>query len=491
MDRYLYLVWTLVLFFQTVALPEASHGEEPAITKALGAVSTERMVADVALLSSEGLNGRQAGTADDELAAEYFARQLNALSPKIPLVPLDMDDVAAVTVTTISPDPSLSVEFPGRSKSERMMSRVGVDYLPILDSPSVQIHAPVIFVGYGIADAARGFDEYAGIDVKGRVVLFLRGRPERYAGQITHAGKVRIAHDKGAVAYLTATGPILHAYEARRGIGGKPSAYYSQSPVELAGAWISTELAERIVAGTGHSLRDRQERLHQLSFQSHQTDAVMDMQWTSVRTPGSLRNIGFLLTGSDEDWKDETVILGAHRDHFGRQAGLMFAGADDNASGTAVVLETARAIAESGLRPKRSILFVSFSGEEQGLLGSKSYVRRPVRPLDRTKAMINVDHAGIGNGRLTVGVTGIDKAVAAAAGRLAEMEDRLDLFGFFPGGDHVPFKEAGVPTVTIVSGGTHSHFHQPTDRADTITAEILATAARYALSLTLHLANAP
>lgn len=491
MDRYLYLVWTLVLFFYTAALPRASHGEESAITQALGAISIERMVADVELLSSERLNGRQAGTPDDELAAEYFARQLSELSLKIPLVPLVMDDSAAVTVTTISPDPSLSLELHGRSKSERMTFRAGTDYLPILDSPSVQIHAPVVFVGYGIADTARGFDEYAGIDVKGRVVLFLRGKPERYAGQITHAEKVRIAHEKGAVAYLTATGPILHAYEARRGIGGKPSAYYSQSTVELAGAWISTELAERIVAGSGDSLKDRQERLHQLSFQSHQTAAIIDMQWTSSRTPGALRNIGFLLAGAEDDWKDETVILGAHRDHFGRQAGLLFAGADDNASGTAVVLETARAIAQSGVRPKRSVLFVSFSGEEHGLLGSKSYVRHPVRPLDRTKVMINVDHAGIGNGRLTVGITGLDKAVASAAGRLAGMEDRLDLFGFFPGGDHVPFKEAEVPTVTIVSGGTHSHFHQSTDRADTITPEILATAARYALSLTLHLANMP
>jgi hypothetical protein len=485
------VVCAFLLFLHSATAPGASHGEEPAIAQALEAISTERMVSDVALLSSEQLNGRQAGTPDDEFAAEYVARQLRESGPKVPLVPLAMDDSAAVTVTTISPTPSLSVEFPGRLKSERTMFRVGIDYLPILDSPSVQIHAPIVFVGYGIADTARGFDEYAGIDVKGRVVLFLRGKPERYAGQITHAEKVRIAHEKGAGAYLTATGPILHAYEARRGIGGKPSAYYSQSPIELPGAWISTELAERIVARAGDSLRDRQERLHQLSFQSHQTAAVMEMQWTSARTPGIVRNIGFLLAGSEDAWRDETVILGAHRDHFGRQAGLLFAGADDNASGTAVVLETARVIAQSGLRPKRSILFLSFSGEEQGLLGSKAYVRHPIRPLDRTKVMINVDHAGIGNGRLTVGLTGLDKAVAAAAGRLAGMEDRLDLFGYFPGGDHVPFKEAGVPTITIVSGGTHSHFHQPTDRADTITPEILAAAARYAVSLTLQLANAP
>jgi hypothetical protein len=105
--------------------------------------------------------------------------------------------------------------------------------------------------------------------------------------------------------------------------------------------------------------------------------------------------------------------------------------------------------------------------------------------------MINVDHAGIGNGRLTVGLTGMDKAFATEVGHLAGIEDQLDLFGFFPGGDHVPFKEAGVPTATIVSGGTHPHFHQPTDKADTINAEILKKAARYALALTLQMANAP
>jgi Zn-dependent M28 family amino/carboxypeptidase len=105
--------------------------------------------------------------------------------------------------------------------------------------------------------------------------------------------------------------------------------------------------------------------------------------------------------------------------------------------------------------------------------------------------MINVDHAGIGNGRLTVGVTGLEKSLAGEAGRLAGVGDHVDLFGFFPGGDHVPFKEAGVPTFTIVTGGTHPHFHQPTDRADTVNAELLIRAARYTLALTLHLADSP
>ncbi len=186
----------------------------------------------------------------------------------------------------------------------------------------------------------------------------------------------------------------------------------------------------------------------------------------------------------------ETVVVGAHRDHFGRQAGLLFPGADDNASGTAILIEVARAIMASGARPQRTILFASFSGEEQGFLGSRLYVSRPTRTLEHTVAMINVDHAGIGNGRLTVGVNGISKESAVEAGRIAGLEDKLDLFGYFPGGDHVPFKEAGVPTIAIVSAGRHLHFHQPTDQLETLDPQVLHTVARYVLSLTWLLSHA-
>ena len=200
-----------------------------------------------------------------------------------------------------------------------------------------------------------------------------------------------------------------------------------------------------------------------------------------------LANVLGVISGTGPDW----IVIGAHRDHFGKPAGIMFPGADDNASGTAVILEVARALMKAKFTPQRSILFVSFSGEERDLLGSRLYVSRPLVPLAATKAMINIDHAGIGNGRLTVGVTGLDKSVAAKAGTTTGLSDTLDLYGFFPGGDHVPFKEAGVPTVTIVSGGVHPHFHQPTDNADTLDPEILTTVARYALALTWQLANEP
>jgi Zn-dependent M28 family amino/carboxypeptidase len=216
-----------------------------------------------------------------------------------------------------------------------------------------------------------------------------------------------------------------------------------------------------------------------------------EVRWRSTQQNGTLQNVVALLPGQDAAHQHDAIVIGAHRDHFGKQGGLLFAGADDNASGTAVILEVARVLTSIPVGPKRSIIVVSFSGEEQGLLGSKLYVTQPIVPLTATAAMINVDHAAVGNGRLTIGVTGLEKPAAQQAGERAGLADRIDLFGFFPGGDHVPFKEAGVPTVTVVSGGIHPHFHQPTDTADTVNADILSAAARYILAIAWQLADAP
>lgn len=399
---------------------------------------------------------------------------------------------APTDFTTIAPHARLTLQRGERS----ITAQLGVEYLPILDSPSVDLTAPIVFVGYGISDPADRFDEYDGVDVRNRVVLFLRGKPEGYSKPLTHVDKERVARAKGAVGFLTATAPVLTTYEARRHAGHAPKALYGRTSGErhLPGAWISTDLAERVISGSETprgemSLRALQMQLDRLAPQSRTTAVSAAMQWTSGETAGTLYNVLGFLPAEDSATDGECVILGAHRDHFGRQAGLLFPGADDNASGTAVLLEVARLLAQSEVKPKRSILFVSFSGEEQGLLGSKFYVSRPVLPLSKTRAMINVDHAGVGNGRLTVGVTGRSKEVAQRAAADAGLSGRLDVFGFFPGGDHVPFKEAGVPTLTIVSGGSHPHFHQPDDTADTIDPDILAAVTRYVLALTWQIAN--
>ena len=483
-----------------------SEDDQRAWLRALDGLSNERMLADVRTLSSPAFNGRQAGSADDLRSAQWVARELTLAGVQLPLI--DNNGIAfpspramkgepvgimalMVSTSLIEPNPVVRTG----AADQLVTAQLSRDYLPVFDSPSANLQGQVVFVGYGIVDPAQGIDDYAGVDVKNCIVLFLRGKPDHYPSPVSHADKVRFARQKGALGYLTATGPVLTPYETRRGVTGRPSAFYGQLPPDqsLPGAWISTELAETLLAGSGEEsapdrLRTLQEQLNNApSARSRLANRYASLHWKTTIQDGLLTNVVGMIPGTGPD----TIVIGAHRDHFGRPAGLLFPGADDNASGTAVILEVARTLGKIGLRPQRTILFLSFSGEERDLLGSRLYTSRPVIPLGSTKAMINIDHAGVGNGLLTVGITGIEKSTAKDAGWAAVLVNKLNLYGFFPGGDHVPFKEAGIPTVTIVSGGVHPHFHQPTDTADTINPEILQTIARYVLALAWQLANAP
>ena len=491
----------LMLPAATVAAQQTDHRLPPI----LDIIAPERILADIRTLSGPSFNGRQTGTEDDLRSAQWVAQEFLSAGLRFPKVfngaltvpPFTGKDgvtagimAALVPTPLLSPDPTLRIGS-GDTLSAAML---GSDYLPIFDAPSADLQGRIVFVGYGIVDPAQGIDDYAVVEVKDSIVLFLRGKPDHVTHPVSHAEKVRSAREHGALAYLTATGPILHPYEVRRGVTGSPSAFYGQLPPDQAipGAWISTALAEQILADPNSATPDRlralQEQLNRSSsVQSILTTHSASLQWTTTTQHGMLTNVLGVIPGTGADW----IVVGAHRDHFGKPAGVLFPGADDNASGTAVILEIARALMKAKFTPQRSMLFVSFSGEERDLLGSRLYISRPIVPLAATKAMINIDHAGIGNGRLTVGVTGLDKSAAAEAGQAAGLSDKLDLYGFFPGGDHVPFKEAGVPTVTVVSGGVHPHFHQPTDDADTIDPEILKSVARYALALTWQLANEP
>ncbi|MDI3466880.1 MAG: PDZ domain (also known as DHR or GLGF) [Nitrospira sp.] len=481
-----------------------AQSPETNLQTAIGSLSAERMLTDIRMLSGPSFNGRQSGTKDDLQSAQWVVQEFLSAGLRLPLVHngslapflagnggISSGTLASLISTPlIAPDPILRV-----GPTDHLAIKIpGSDYLPIFDSPSADLQAHIVFVGYGIVDPAHGIDDYAGADVNNCIVLFLRGKPEHYPRPVSHADKVRFAREHGAIGYLTATGPILHPYEIRRGVTGNPSAFYGQLPLDQAipGAWISTALAQELLAGLSTDIPDRlrvlQERLNQASSsQATRIDRVASLQWKTTTEDGILVNVVGMIPGTGT----ESVIIGAHRDHFGHPGGMLFPGADDNASGTAVILQIARTLTKIGLSPTRTILFVSFSGEERDLLGSRLYTSRPVVPLNSTKAMINIDHAGVGNGRLTVGVTGIEAEVLREVGKTADVHEKLDLYGFFPGGDHVPFKEAGVPTVTVVSGGVHPHFHQPSDTADTIDSEILKTVARYVLAVTWQLAYQP
>ena len=280
-------------------LPAQTADDQSPLAKAFESISRERLLSDITTLSGPEFNGRQTGSRDDLTTALWLQEQFRIAVQR----PLDSPNrhsshvlpestlTRSVRVSSIASAPVVQIG----TTPDDPAADLGADYLPILDSPSIDLRAQIAFVGYGIADPASGFDEYDGIDVHNRIVLFLRGKPEHYTAPVSHADKVRTAKAKGAVGYLTATGPMLTAYEARRGMTGRPSALYALTDVDasLSGAWISTDIASRILTGqeSGHrrSLRELQETINRtLRPQSRVTDVDAQLSWVTEQTSGTL-----------------------------------------------------------------------------------------------------------------------------------------------------------------------------------------------------------
>jgi len=213
-----------------------------------------------------------------------------------------------------------------------------------------------------------------------------------------------------------------------------------------------------------------------------------------------MRNVVGILTGSDAKPAEETVVVGAHLDHVGRMAAgakhperdVIFNGADDNASGVAAMLGMARALSQGGVRPKRTIVFVAFDGEEQGLFGSRHYVSHPARPLEKTAAMINLDMVGRLNGDdVAVYGTGTGEGLKEVVGKSfagLRVKARPSGGGMIAS-DGMPFTLAGVPTLFFHTG-VHGDYHRVTDEAGKINYEGLAEVARGAARTALALADA-
>jgi hypothetical protein len=469
------------------------------VTQALSKIDLNRMYADLSELTGPYYEGRQTGTLGGRRSAEFVAGRMEELG----LLPAGPGEEGLASRSWFQQEPVRAPHLPntallefsfleGEQRGQDLIPHLQTAYMPVLDSPAVNLTAPVVFVGYGIHDPARGVNDYNGIDVRNRIVMFLRGKPPHYPKFLTHADKEKVAREQEAIGFITLTGPILSPYDSRRGMARAPLAMYSGDSDDrpLPGCWISGQLGEQLFESRKLSLREIQEHLNEgEEYGPRDLKILAHFHWQSTSQPGKLINVFGFVPGRDPVLKNETVIVGAHRDHFGRQAGMLFPGADDNASGTVLLLELARHFATAKEGPKRSVLFVSFSGEERDLLGAKLYVRTPSRPLEKTVAMINIDHVGVGNGNLTVGVTHMEKTLPYEAAEGTGLASHVKLYGYFPGGDHVPFAKANVPTVTVVSSGPHPSFHQPSDTPEKIQPNVLETAARYVLALTWLLAN--
>lgn len=445
------------------------------------------LIDHVRILSAPDLEGRAPGTPGAERAARHIARvfQEAGLRPGGDAGGY-LQTFPVPTGTRLGVTNALTVLDP---KSHTFL--VGRDFVPLAVSTDGEVTSEVVFVGYGITAPDLHYDDYAGIDVRGKVVIAMTQepraadpaspfrRPDAYHYS-DRRHKIINAREHGARAILVVTHPAADrdALPALRGLS---------QPWGILAAAVTRGTADAMLTRAGRSLADRAAAIDQaLAPQSAAlTGTRIRVQISIVREHGTTANVIGVLPGTDPSLGQEAILIGAHYDHLGRggegslapdQVGVVHPGADDNASGTAAVMGLARAFAAAGGAP-RTLVFVAFTAEEMGLLGSGHYVRHPALPLERIVLMINLDMVGrLRDGK--VYVAGVDsgnglRRFVTDAGQGLALELRGDPFG---PSDHVVFYGAGVPVLFFFTGA-HSDYHRPTDTWDRINAQGLQTVA--------------
>ncbi|MBI1346604.1 M28 family peptidase [bacterium] len=448
----------------------------------------KRLLTDVTYLSSDELEGRGLQTHGLDLAADYLAEQFRTAGLKVDLYQgTPFQEFKLYSSGTTGTVQSVVMQLPGQPAQSLV---AGHDYTSLMVTPSKPFRFPVVFAGYGITDKRRQYDDYARVDARGKAVIVLRHEPQKNEPNSPFDGtnptdhaylleKVRNAYDHGAVALILCTDAATFAEENQRetlldveltsGIGAEslPVIHCRRSIVE---AWLQNSLQRPLAdleAQIDATLKPQSALLPNAEFSG--TVAV-------VRPGKVVKNVVGVLEGQG-DLASETIVIGAHYDHLGRGGWGSLSlgandeihnGADDNASGTAVLIETARQLSSQTTARRRRVVFIGFAAEELGLYGSKRYVQDPLVPLSDTVAMLNLDMVGrLRDRHLTMFGTGTAVEWPEWLAQLAEPRElrlQMEPSGFGPS-DHAPFYEHGIPVLHFFTG-FHPEYHRPTDDPD-------------------------
>jgi aminopeptidase YwaD len=427
----------------------------------------------VELLAAPDLAGRRSGTPEGDRAAREIAGWLAAagLGPAGDgggfLQPFVIERARAASPTSV---------LSHAAGSGRLA--LGTDWVPHGGSRAGEATGELVFAGYGVS--AAGWDDYAGLDVRGKIALALAGAPPHLPdARGSRLEKLIVARERGAAALLIVSAPL-------------PAPGATGSPVDLVSGAVTPSAADALLAPAGQTVRGLAERMGETRAPAAMaTGARLRLRVEFTTTDVTAANVVGILPGTDPRLASEAVVIGAHYDHVGVIGGAVHPGADDNASGTAVVLGLARAFAAAGGAP-RTLVFVFFGAEELGLLGSSHYVSQPAWPLARTVAMLNFDMVGrMRDGGLQIG--GVD----SGGGLRRVVEDAARAEGVkvevrpspFSASDHSRFYGAGTPVLFFFTG-LHADYHRPGDTADKVDAMGLARVAAVAARVIDELAAA-
>jgi len=438
-------------------------------------VTIKELQDEIKYLSSDSLQGRLTGSTGDSLAAEYIKNKLSSYG----MIPLTGDGLQRFKVTKrVVPGKENSLIINGTSYT------LDKDFTPFSFSSNSGLEAEVIFAGYGFSingDSLK-WDDYKGIDVKGKWVLILRGDPEpdntksSFIPFGADRDKALLAKDMGAAGVLMVSGPSFDPQDTFESLSTEGFS------VDIPVLRVKKEVADAILSKTKTSVTNLEKRLNETKKPaSFSTMVRVNGKAEIVRELSNTRNVAMILPGEDEKLKNEYIILGAHFDHLGMggpgsssravdTVGVHH-GADDNASGIAMMLELAEKFARTKGSHKRSIICVAFTGEEEGLLGSKHFTEEPGIDLTKVNAMINLDMVGRLNEANSLQISGIGTAsglkdLIYSKSDTTLIKLNLSDEGYGPS-DHSSFYGKNIPVLFYFTGA-HLDYHTPSDSYDKI-----------------------
>ena len=470
----------VIIAFMLVGIISAGLSQTT-VEDALETITAEDLMRSVRHLASEELEGRLSGSEGYGKAAEWVADRFEEYGLKPMGEEGSFFQHFEVEYNRILSPAVLKLLV---ADSVRQTYTVGEDFVGRGFSGQGLMTAPVAFCGYGISSAENDYDDYVDADVVDRIVMVFKGSPP-WEGDWEDARMPRIkahtAHRQGAIGMMLVSEPNTSRSEALIG-----SVFHGpgEQLVNFPAVHISQETAADFLEKKGVKLTELLRSLEE-THQPHSfplgVEAHIEIHALYQKRQDTMNVLGFF-EGSDTELMDEVVIIGAHLDHVGSQAGaIMFPGANDNASGVAALIEIAEALSLSETRPKRSILLIAFSAEEQGILGSRHYAANPSLPLDRTVAMINMDCIGAGTGMRVGGGKDYPDLFEIVRG-IDEKYTHCDLPTSGPGGgaDAAPFHELGVPNLYFATTSGYAHLHQISDTPETLNPPLFEKAARLA-----------
>ena len=503
-------------FFATATLCLTLAGlaniERPAIAEDLAGIAT-RLQTDLAYLSSDALAGRDVGTEGIAKAGEYIAKRFEDLgfeTDKFDGGPYQ--EFAIPGPAVLGPAEKNQLKFAGVDGLPGL--KLEENYCPLSLGSSGKFDAEVVFVGFGITAPELEYDDYAGLEVEGKAVIVLRREPQqsdansRFNGTQNSEYAYFTAKELNASLHKVGAMILVNDAQTAEGRGGDRILGVSEAGAALANSKVPTLFCSRSVIDqlvkktTGKSLSELQAEIDS-------TGKPMSAVLKDIRASGEVeiaskdliaRNVVGFLPGKGS-LADEYVVVGAHYDHVGMGGAGSLApgtvavhnGADDNGSGTTTLLEVARHLSQDKSEVRRGIIFIAFSGEEKGLLGSKHYVRSPRWPMEKTVTMVNMDMVGrLTNGGLTVYGTGTAEGFDPLIDKLNETSQfKLDkqAAGFGPS-DHSSFYEFDIPVFHFFTG-LHNDYHRPSDDFDKVNIEGMQQIADMVNRLVIDLATRP